>query len=363
MSAPDLAVVPAFLPHDKVDILFVFGNEPSTGAYKNEVRARFPELVTALGRAGTTHPASYHIGIVTADLGAGPYSIGNGQCSPGGERGRLRIAPDAGSIAAPDCSSFSLGGVRFLDWDQAAGTTNVVGARDLPSAFDCMSSISSSGCGFQHPLESSYWALHENVTDNAGFLRDDALLVVVYVVDEDDCSGSTDDDLFDPSPQGVARYGTLHSFRCAQFGITCGDSPMPLAASAPGGPFDNCRPLTQAEGGKLIDVQKYIDYFSRPGGVKADPSDVILMSIAPPPTPFQWWLPMPCPDQPNTPQCPVLMHSCVSSPANPHLSGNPTVRLSAVVQSAATSQSTSSCETSYAPALADLAQKIIARLR
>ncbi len=137
---------------------------------------------------------------------------------------------------------------------------------------------------------------------------------------------------------------------------------MPLAAATPMSGRDDCRPLTQAEGGKLFDVQRYIDFFARPGGVKADPSDVILASIAAPPAPFGWTITSPCVDQVNTPQCPILNHSCVA-PANPLFFGDPAVRLSAVVDAAYTSQRSSSCETDYSPAVDGLAQKIIARLR
>ena len=51
-----------------------------------------------------------------------------------------------------------------------------------------MTSFGDVGCGFQQPLEATYLALHGDVPENAGFLRDDALLVVVYIVDKDDCS-------------------------------------------------------------------------------------------------------------------------------------------------------------------------------
>jgi len=360
-GAPDLAFVEAFAPHDKIDILFLIGNEASTSQYQLDLANHFPLFVKALEQAAATHPASYHIGVVTADLGAGPYTFGNGICHPGGDGGKLQVGPKSGPFAAP-CPSVSFsGGVRFIDWDQVAGTTNILGGVSLLDAFACMSSPGDLGCGFQHQLEATYWALHEDIPENAGFLRADALLVVVYLTDEDDCSGTTDDDLFDPSPDGVARYGPLHSFRCAQFGITCGAVPMPL----PSTPIDaraDCQPLASRDGGKLIDVQKYIDFFSKPGGVKADPSDVILVSIAPPPAPFSTHLTSPCSDSTTAPSCLVLDPSCVA-PTNPVFFGNPAVRLATVIQSAATSQSTSSCDVDYTPALADLAQKIIARLK
>ncbi|MCU1282711.1 MAG: hypothetical protein JWM53_6257 [bacterium] len=358
----DLSVAGAFAAHDKVDILFMVDNSPG-GSYGIELVQRFPAFFKALQAASAAHPASYHIGVVTSDYGAGPYVLNQGQCHPGGDGGKLQVLPAAGTSTPAACSNFTLGnGVRFIDYTSLDGTSNVMGVPDVPTAFRCMASVGEAGCGFEHVLESVYRALHDPIAENAGFLRADALLVVLFVTDEDDCSGPADGDLFDPSPDGVAKYGTLHSFRCTQFGIICGDPPTPLSATAATPGRSDCRPMTPAEGGKLIDVQQYIDFFARPGGVKADPSDVILASIAPPPAPVGVQLTMPCADQVNTPQCPILNHSCVA-PTNAIFFGDPAVRLAAVVGAAATSQQTSLCDSNFTPALDDLAQKIIARLR
>jgi hypothetical protein len=363
-AGADLAFTGAFAAHDKVDILFMIDNSPGE-PYKKELADRFPALIKALdGAAALGLKASYHIGVVTSDLGAGPYTLNEGQCHPGGDGGKLQTGPAAGSTLPPgvDCQSFSLsGGVRYIDYDQIAGTTNVVGVPDLATAYGCMAAVGDAGCGFEHQLESTYRALHDGIPENAGFLRDDALLVVYFVTDEDDCSAPPDGDLFDPSPDGVAKYGTLHSFRCTEFGITCSNPPAPLSGS-PMGPSNNCRPLAQSEGGQLFDVQRYIDFFARPGGVKADPSDVILGSISAPGLPIGVTTTMPCADQTNTPSCPVLDHSCVS-PTNPQFFGDPALRLATVVNAAYTSAASSLCETDYTPAVEDLAQKIIARLK
>ena len=314
--------------------------------------------MSALQAAAATHPASYHFGVVTSDLGAGPYAADG--CNPGGDGGKLQAAPTDGCkksascevLIPPACSSLTLGGAHFIDYDQVQGTTNT-GSVDLPTALKCISLVGTSGCGFEHQLESVYKALHDPVPENEGFLRSDALLVVVFLTDEDDCSGTPDDTLFDPSPDGVAAFGPATSFRCTQFGIACGDPAMAVQPMASNGPLANCRPLTTAEGGKLIDVQKYIDFFARPGGVKADPSDVILTSLAAPTTPFV--VSVSTSGCPSGTSCAALDNSCGTA--------NPAVRLSTVVGAAYTSQATSVCDDSYAPAFDSLAQKIIARLK
>jgi len=363
MPSPDMAFAPSFAAHDKVDILFMVDNSPGE-PYKAETIKRFPELMKMLDAAAAAgHPASYHIGVVTSDLGAGPYTLNQGQCHPDGDNGVLQIAPAAGAYlpAGQSCTSFSLGAARYIDYDQRAGTSNIQGVPDVSSAFSCIASDGSAGCGFEHQLESTYRALSGTVAENAGFLRDDALLVVVFVTDEDDCSAPPDSDLFDPSPDGIAKYGVLHSFRCTQFGVSCSTPPAPLSGAAMP-PSTSCAPLDQADGGKLFDVQRYIDFFDRPGGVKADPSDVILASISAPPLPIGVQTTMPCADQVNTASCPILEHSCAAA-TNSNFFGDPALRVRAVVDAAQTSLPFSMCETDYSPEMDAIANAITARLQ
>jgi L-ascorbate metabolism protein UlaG (beta-lactamase superfamily) len=63
-----------------------------------------------------------------------------------------------------------------------------------------MAAVGDAGCGFEQHLEASYQALHDvlpNDARNHSFLRSDALLAIVFVADEDDCSAPGDTDLFD----------------------------------------------------------------------------------------------------------------------------------------------------------------------
>ena len=73
----------------------------------------------------------------------------------------------------------------------------------MPTAFGCIAAVGSAGCGFEAPLEAVYRVLTTPAI-NPGFLRDDALLVVILMTDEDDCSAPPDTTLFDPSPAGIA---------------------------------------------------------------------------------------------------------------------------------------------------------------
>lgn len=61
---------------------------------------------------------------------------------------------------------------------------------NLSTTFLCAASLGSSGPGAEMPLLGLEWSLNRRVDDgtNVGFLRADALLAVVMITDQDDCS-------------------------------------------------------------------------------------------------------------------------------------------------------------------------------
>ena len=74
---------------DKVDILFMIDNSPSMAPKQAQLKSDFPNLIKVLDDfKAKGHPAWYHIGVVTSDLGAGQFSLGGGQCHPGGDGGQ-----------------------------------------------------------------------------------------------------------------------------------------------------------------------------------------------------------------------------------------------------------------------------------
>jgi len=316
-NAGDLAHGPR-TPHDKVDLLFMIDDSGGTSAKVQAFRTRFPILVKSIDDlAAAGHPASYHFGVVTSDLGAPGISCGN-------NRGAKLQA--IGHGAGAGCAGPT--GGNFLSYDQSTGTNNLPPGQDLPTTFGCMANVGSQGCGFEMPLESIYRALHDPIPENQGFLRDDALLVVVMITDEDDCSADPTSDLFTANP----AYGALNSFRCPRFGVACEGAL--ITAEAPKS-YSSCTAATPAQGGKLTDLAKYIQFFSQPeskGGVKADPRDVVFALIAAPPTPVVVGTgvgPDICGS--GTSSCPIIGHSC-SSPVDSAFFGDPGVRVDAVMQ-------------------------------
>jgi hypothetical protein len=349
---------------NKADILFVI--DDTSGPFQTELRARVAHLFKILADSGRTRPSHYHIGVVTPDLGAGPFVLGGGQCHPGGRGGKLQ---NVGAGATIGCMGPTQG-VNFIDYDQLTSTANLPVGQDLSTTFNCMASVGSRGCGFEHPLEAAYRALRYGPPENHDFLRADALLFVFFLTEEDDCSADPQSDIFDPAKNDL--YGPLMSYRCTQFGVACDGKRPPYDDTH--GQLHNCAGATAAQGGKLIEVQKYIDFFRKPfaqGGVTVDPRDVFLQAITAessmgistalvninpnPPGPF-----MPC-SPPDGVNCVVaLNHSCIS-PQNTQFFGDPAVRLNQVVRSMPPSQSlvTSVCDTSYQAALESLGQRVV----
>jgi hypothetical protein len=346
---------------NKVDLLFMVDNSLSMQPKQDELRKRFPQLIKLLDDfALKGNPASYHIGVVSSDLGSGTNTSA---CKPGGDGAKLQVTPNPMAMGVPaNCAGFSLsGGVRFLDYNQLTNTNNVAGGLSVPDAFNCMAAVGQNGCGFEHQLESVYRALHDNIAENTGFLRPDAILAIVFVTDEDDCSAPVTSDLFDPSAGAVTTYGTLHSFRCTQFGVECNGALVP-ASSASG--LQMCTDAKMANGGKLFETKKYVDFFTKPaasGGVKTNPDDVIMVAISGPESPVSVQITMPCADQVNTASCPILQHSCVAA-SNSMFFGDPAVRLNAVVKTAKHSSLTSICDTDYTAAIQSLGDLIISQI-
>jgi hypothetical protein len=152
----------------------------------------------------------------------------------------------------------------------------------------------------------------------------------------------------------------------------CGGPPSLPPYSASNGELMQCTSATMTAGGKLSDVQKYIDFFTLPassGGVKVAPDDVMLVSFTAPPTPFQTIVGNPSTYMPCDPgvavdgtRCAVLLqHSC-SDPNAMDYFGDPAVRINQVVSAARSSQQTSICESDYTAAFQQLGKSIQSKL-
>ncbi len=196
-----------------VDILFVIDNSGSMGEEQATLAANFESFINVLERPEVE--ANYRIGVTTTDNG-NPWC---GQTSP--EAGKLRL-----TSCRSRPTEFTFAGATTIEkFDEACAAVcpeewtnieiqptevegqdtprprnwleNIEGRTNLPEglstvqAFQCFGPQGIDGCGFESHLESMWKALRISQTDNQddfGFIRSNAILAIVHVTDEADCS-------------------------------------------------------------------------------------------------------------------------------------------------------------------------------
>jgi hypothetical protein len=246
-----------------LDILFVIDDSGSMATDQYAlVQAAGSELFEQLGDHLGVMP-DLHVAVISTDLGSN--AVGAGGCDAG-DGGRFQVGGGA-------CASID--GTFLVDVDDGAGgrITNYQGT--LADTFACVARLGDVGCGFEHPLEAMRRALDGSNPENAGFLREQALLLVVFLTDEDDCS-AFDRSVFDATDESIGGpLGPLTSFRCFEFGVAC-DADDPRAPGA----REGCVP--REDSAYIYPVQEYVDFLST---LKADPSMVMVAGIVPPAAP------------------------------------------------------------------------------
>ncbi len=158
-------------------------------------------------------------------------------------------------------------------------------------------------------------------------------------------------------------YGVADSlFRCSQFGLTT-DGVNPLSGAA--GTQTGIKPLPNPteDPGRLYDVGRYIDLFTKPkyaGGLKDDPNDIILVAIAGPVVDESILVKetLPCFDNQYISSCPAVSLSCGMPVDSSPIFANPSVRIAAVVNSATNHILQSVCVPPYSTALDSLSTYI-----
>ena len=200
-----------------VDILFVIDNSGSMGEEQATLAANFASFINVLERPEVE--ANYRIGITTTDNG-------NPWCGTTG--------PEAGNLRLTSCRSrpteFTFDGATVIEafdeacaalcpeewtnieiqptaieeqdgeaarpWlERTAGVTNLPDGLSTVQAFQCLAPQGIDGCGFESHLESMYKAIRRSQNeseDEYGFHRQGALLAIMLVTDETDCSYNND---------------------------------------------------------------------------------------------------------------------------------------------------------------------------
>jgi hypothetical protein len=327
---------PAICPNDcavnqKVDVLFVVDNSGTMQNEQDALLLAFPVFYSALETTLVRIP-DLHIGVITSDIGTGGHTsisycetIGGdggvlgmvggtdqaGECLGTDQRYLVDVEPQGctidrdsnGVCVSNDCTQQQCdamqNGTETLtltnDSDGCPRCRNFDG--DPSIKFSCLAEVGTQGCGFEQPLEALKMSLDASLVPlNEGFLRPDALLAVVLVTDEDDCSASQPNVIFDPDPvQNTidSTLGYLHSFRCFEFGVHCDINDRTIM-----GPRNNCEPRDDASA-LLYHPDRYTDFLA----ALADPGRTIV-SILAGPVPSQIEVQMDAQDRPEVaPSC------------------------------------------------------------
>jgi hypothetical protein len=243
-----------------VDVLFVIDNSGSMAQEQNALALAFGSFVEVLERPEIA--ANYRIGFTTTD-------DGNPWCED--------TTPEAGALQLSSCrgrlDEFLLEGpaakpfpeacvdtcpeqlteittrpsgidgdevVTPRDWlERVQGGTNLPDGVDMVQAFGCVAPQGIEGCGYESPLESMSKALRRTQTQDDpayGFVRANAVLSIIHLTDEEDCSRNPDfDSIFLPEGNRVfwsdPAAETPTSAVCWNAGVVCeGTSPYDCRA-------------------------------------------------------------------------------------------------------------------------------------
>ncbi|MEK6607333.1 MAG: hypothetical protein AABZ30_06685 [Myxococcota bacterium] len=195
-GARESGAVEAFVQSGRrVDLLLVVDDSSGMAEEQSRFAAALPRLVAVLDAAGT----DWRAGIVTTDLGTGPYDW-------------------EGKGGADGCEAGGGGDQALLQGDPAVLSHGSVGdpAAELAARVDL---AGEDGCGFERPLDAAVRAVSPELAGaDGGLVRDDALLSIVFLTDEDDCSA--DEEFYSPDNPGL---GPPTSFRCFFGGVACDD--------------------------------------------------------------------------------------------------------------------------------------------
>ncbi len=299
-------------PNRDVDILFVIDNSGSMAEEQATLAANFSAFIDVLEAPNVD--ANYRIAITTTDDGH-PWCDGT--------------SPEGGAFVASSCrerlSQFIFGAGTAIEVDRRAeacenlcpealgdlettptaarpgdvpvsrpwleridGIANLPDGVDTVSAFQCMGPQGIDGCGFEAPLEAMYKALLHAYTEDEpewGFVRPGALLAVVFVTDEVDCSmrhegfaafDAAGDRSLWTDPDAPAPTSGV----CWNAGVACEGDPSG---------YEDCRPVDRAPDGSLTDgdhavlhsLSRYVDFLQELENDKKtiDMSSEVLVSV------------------------------------------------------------------------------------
>ncbi len=163
-----------------VDFLFVIDNSGSMGDPQANLVANFPAFIDGI-QATLSDVQSYHVGVATTD--------DHNSFTPSNPPECRQLGALVTSTAGTNSSNMACG-------PYAEGFNYITEADDLATSFNCAARVGTSGDAFELTMNAMEAAIGEDLNAegacNEGFIRDEALLVVVLITDEADGPGDSE---------------------------------------------------------------------------------------------------------------------------------------------------------------------------
>ena len=365
--------------NNEVDLLFMIDNSSEMESMQEKLYAQLPAFVQSLQNLPL--PPSLHIAVVSSDMGAPGDATTSIQCTTMGDQGRFQSTPRG------TCTDTTLvaGDTFISDADMMPNYSDA----SLANVLQCISLLGGKGCGFEHQLASIDRALGADgqgpaPSTNANFLRPEALLAIVLLTNEDDCSAPPGTELYslNGDQQNIANpLGPIANYRCNQFGHLCTDPatgvvsapPLVPPSDAQGTSTKKTLDLTSCTSndpgsGLLTPVAQFISDIK---ALKTDPDNqIVVAAIAAPASPYTVaWVPQSGGQNTQPGELwPQIEHSCGASagsdvnPAGQLVTdgsfGDPGVRIATFVNAFSYGYLESVCDASYLPALSAVTARI-----
>ncbi len=175
----------------KVDFLFVVDNSGSMEDDQANLIANFPNFINGI-QATLEDVDEYNVGVVTTDA----YGNNAANCRV---LGGLVVNTGGSASSNAACGPYANGSNYMTEQD------------DLATSFACAAQVGVSGAGIERPMNAMEAAVRGDHAGagqcNEGFLREDALLVLVIITDEWD--GPNDPELDGSSGSAATWYNTI----------------------------------------------------------------------------------------------------------------------------------------------------------
>ncbi|HEY7373904.1 MAG TPA: vWA domain-containing protein [Polyangia bacterium] len=353
---PAVATTRPLIANRNLDVLFMIDNSSSMRLSQTNLLNNFSTFMDVLKNLPGGLP-NIHVAVVSSDMGAGDGSVA-GCSATGGDNGLFQYT------ARGTCASTTLqNGATFIS--NVGGVANYTAA-DLSTVFSCIAALGDTGCGFEHQFASVLRALGADgqpaPAENQGFLRSDALLAIVMVTNEDDCSARPGIQLYDfnSNMNLTSALGPLSNYRCNEFGHVCDGAPPPRMA--PNNDVNTTVMLQNCTSsdcdGSLVPVGEFA---ARIKALKAAPaSEIVVAAITGPATPYtvHWKAPSIADTSCGQASCPwpEITHSCVATDSS---FADPAVRVTEAVNAFGVNGFVSSiCDANFGTTLQQIANRI-----